>query len=351
MWGRANVPPIFVFLPEPGKDAATQLEAAAIAELAQEYSAVAQREESRARQKAFCDRIRGSNKFVRTFATLAMLREQALASISLWNEEILRAALNRRPAAAVQGIPLVELGSIGREDPGNDIDDAYTAAMREKAVGVCFVVHGPEDGGQFQFHAYLEARNPWEINRPIRLITPAHDEFDVATLTAASLAAVAPDFVPPAPTIEALASVLLERSRHESVVMFLAVDRLTGGFDRFRTDFWTPLVKQARKQATAAAPAQPFVLVLDLPYEVAPPIPAGVTPIPVTAAWDPASMVLTPALGPLTEADIESWLRGHGLKRAESQAVAARVIGDGRPRGVYDRLNGDGVWFRLTQGK
>lgn len=351
LWGQKTLPPIFVFLPEPGKEAAKQLEAAAIEELAREYAAVADRGESRRLQKTFCDRIRGNNKFVRSFETLAMLREQALAAVAIWNEEILREVLSSRPPAAVQGIPFAELGSIGRDDLFDDIDDAYGAAVDAKAAGVCFVIHGPEDAGHVEFHAWLEARNPWEISRPVRLITPAHDRFDVTTLIAATLAATAPDLVPPASTIDVLAAALLERCRTEPVVMFLAIARLTGGLDVFRDDFWAPLVRSAQTQAVAGMPAHPFIIVLDLGFEMVQPLPPAVVATPLGKGWNPTSVVLTPALGALTEKDVESWLRDHEMKRADSQVVAARVIGDGRPRGVFDRLNSDGVWTRLAQTK
>ena len=110
------MPPIFLFLPEPGKEAATQLEAAAIAALEEDYpNDAARREESRGLQKAFCERMRGNGRFVTSFETLAMLRERALAAIAIWNQGILRTALGRRPKGAVQGIPAVQLGSIGRD--------------------------------------------------------------------------------------------------------------------------------------------------------------------------------------------------------------------------------------------
>ncbi len=350
LWGQRTVPPIFLFLPEPGKEAAGLLEAAAAAVLAKDYPDDPVRQaESRRLQKVFCDRMRSAGRFVNTFATLPALRERALAAVAIWNEEILRSSLSRQRTSAIQAIPASELGAIGREaDDVDAVDETYGAAVDANAVGVCLVLHGAEDAGQFHFLAYVEQRNPWEISGAARNITPPHDQFDILTLVATALQATAPDLNPPAVTVDVLATALLERSRHQSIVMFLTVDRLSGGLDAFRTGFWMPLVAAARTAAPTVGRTKPFVVVVTMTHEVPTPLAPGLAAAPpAKGPFDATQVMVTPALGALDDDDVVRWLRDHGMKRADAQALAARVIGDGRPRGVFDRLNTANFWARI----
>ena len=229
------------------------------------------------------------------------------------------------------------------------IDETYGAAVKANAVGLCLLIHGPEDAGQFQFLSYVEQRNPWEISRPVRLITPSHDRFDVTSLIAASLAAAAPDLVPPSATVELLAGALLERCRNESVVMFLTIDRLAGSIETFRNGFWIPLIEAAQNKTASVGRTEPFVVVLTMTSEIATPLPSGFAAAPPAKTFNPAALMVTPALGAIDEGEIVSWLRDHDMKRAEAQAIASRVIGDGRPRGVFDRLNNANLWARIAK--
>jgi hypothetical protein len=349
LWGNTAVPPVFWFMPEPNSEAATLLEAGAAAVLAVEYPHDAHaREQSRLLQKSFCDRLRGMNRFVTSFSTIQMLRERAMAAVSNWNQVILKAAAERSRSAVAE-IPPGELGAIDREDQREAIEDTLIAAQNAMTPGLCVVVHGDETAGQFQFLAFLEQENLWDISARPRLITPSHDQFDAASLAGAAFSDMAPGQTVQTSIFDDLATALADGCRTESVVMFVSVDRLTGGLEAFRTGFWLPLMAAAEKRAETGKQQNPFIVVLRTSSVVPSPAGAGLIEAPSDDTADYRNLVVLPALGPFTAKDVSTWLGRLDVKLKDRKAIADRVIGDGIPRGVFDRLNSDGFWTALNR--
>jgi hypothetical protein len=349
LWGNTQVPPVFWFMPEPNTEAATLLDTAAAAILAIEYpNDPAARERSRQLQKAFCERLRGMNRFVTSFSTIQMLRERAMAAVSNWNQVILKAAAERSRSAVTE-IPPGELGAIDREAQRDAIETTLLAVQDAATPGVCLVVHGDEAAGQFQFLAFLEQRNLWDISARPRLITPSHDQFDAASLAGAAFSAVAPGQTVQTSIFDDLATALAEGCRTEPMVMFVAIDRLTGGLDAFRNDFWLPLMAAAQARAQTVKQTNPFIVVLRTSSPVAAPLGTGLIDAPSDETSDYRNLVVLPELGSFTSKDVSTWLGTLDVKLKDRKAIADRVTGDGSPRGVYDRLNSDGFWTALNR--
>jgi hypothetical protein len=352
-WGKETVPPIFWFLPEPGSAAAEELEKAAEAILAKDFPHdAARRAESCEKQKAFCERLRGSSRFVTPFSTVQVLRERAIAGVANWNAEILKRAA-AGPRAVVRDIPPSELGAIGRDAQREVVEAVWLAVEDADQPGVCLAVHGREDSGQFAFLSFLEQWNPWNISGTPHAITPSFDAFDVRSLTAAALGDIAPGHTQPSATIEALAAAILDRSETEPVVMFLPhLSRLAGTLEALHGQFWQPLTAAARaRRATLATPRYPFVLVVVVPTPLTDPLPAfAATLDPEVGPIDVERIILLPELRPFTSGHIMKWLESVGVSNLrDRKRIAGRTIGDGTPRGVFDRLNSEGFWPALAR--
>ena len=349
LWRDAQVPPVFWFMPEPDSDAAKALDQAATAVLEKEYpNDPAARDTSRRLQKEFCERLRGMNRFVNPFSTMQMLRERAMAAVSNWNQVILKAAAARNRVAVAQ-IPPAELGAIDRQDQRDAIEATLLAVQEAAAPGVCLIAHGDEDAGQFQFLAFLEQWTPWTISGKPHVIAPSHDQFDAASLAAATLAELAPGRGAQAATFDALAAALADRCRTEPVVMFVTVDRLSGGLEAFRTAFWIPLVDAAQTRARAVQQQNPFVLVLATSAPIASPLPAGMSEAPAVKTSDWREPIVLPELGTLSDKHVFGWLAALKVSLKDRGLIAGRVLKDGRARGVFDRLNNDGFWAAVDR--
>lgn len=350
-WGAKawNPPPIFWFVPAPESDIAPELLKAAHAALEKDYpDDPTKRAESLRRQKEFLERLSRSGRFIRTFSSMRMLREKAITSVQNWSIDIIRAAAERRRSAVLQ-IPPAELGAIGRRTQRAAIEAAILAVNESDSPALCLAIHGNEDAGQFVFMAFLEQWNPWEISGKPHVITPSHERFDVPSLTAAALAEVAGAGASQTATIELVAEAIGDRCRTEPVVMFLHIDRLSGGLDTFRTAFWLPLLEASRHLPITIPRRHPFVLVLVLPTPVVAPLPLGLVESQPVSSADYSNVVLLPALSTITSRDVSAWLEQQGVALKARTEIAARVTGDGVPRGVYDRLNSDGFWNALPQ--
>lgn len=352
LWGSQTVPPIFLFLPEAGSEAASLLEAAAADILADEYKDdQAGREVSLASQKAFHERLRASGRFINSFTTLQALRERALASVANWNIEILERAASG-PQTAVRGIPPSELGAIDRDPQREGLESVLLAVDESSEPGLCVAIHGSEDAGQFAFMSFLEQWNPWDISGKPRSITPSLEQFDSPLLTAAALADIVPLQNAATSTIHDLATALVDRSENEPVVMFLPhLTRFAGGIQAFHQQFWLPLMAAARiRRQVIAAPRRPFILVLPITATMRNPPPTMVEAYdPTASAVDFNRIILLPELEPLTSAHVSKWLESVGIKTLkERKRIADSVTTDTAPRAVFDRLNNDGFWPSLT---
>jgi hypothetical protein len=352
-WKQATVPPVFLFTPEPGSTAAEDLEAEAARVLAEDFPAdETKRAESRRRQLAFCQRLRGSGRVVASFSSQVDLGSRAQACVSNWNRDILKHALRDRLAAAAD-IPSSVLGTIGRKPQRDALERALLGVRAANVPGMCVVVHGAEDTGQFAFLSFLESWDDWEINGRPRRITPPHDRFDATSVVAAALAelADAQPIATAAATPDELARVLVARCRDEPVVLMLPhVDRMTGGLSAFHQDVWTPIMAAARAQRQAVGAAHPFSAVLAVTTPQRPPLEASLWPGMLDAPnvdWD--RLLLLPELGAFTASDIREWLETYGVKLKERTEIANRVTKDGVPRAVFDRLNGENLWNRINR--
>jgi len=345
LWGRMNVPPIFFFVPEPGSVAATELDEAAAQILAQDYPGDTTKwAESRQQQKAFCNRLRSSGRFAGSFCSAQDLRERAIASVSNWNVEILQHAGDRQRSALTQ-IPPSELGAIGRKDQRDALENAWLALQESDAPGMCVIVHGGEDSGQFAFLAFLESWEGWDLSGRPHLITPPHDRFDAASVRAAALAEIAPDRASPTASVDELAHAIVDRCRDEPLVMFLSqIERMDGGLEQFQQAVWKPVFAAVLSRRQAVGSSHPFVLVAALTSPLQTPLPSCVWPEPLDAASiDYERLLPLPKLEGFTSLQVADWLRDRGVGLKDRKQITERVTKDGVPRAVFDRLNAESL--------
>jgi hypothetical protein len=341
-------PPIFWFVPEPGTDLAVEILKEAERVLAEEYpNDEARREESRSRQRAFRDRLSQANRFVRTFGTVTQLRERAIATVQNWSIDIVLRAAARNRTAVVQ-IPPADLGAIGRSEQRDAVEAAVLAVTASGSPGLCLAVHGPGGAGQFEFKAFLEQSNPWEISATPHLITPSHEKFRMPSLVAATLAEMSLVQETQPPTIELVAAAIGERCRTEPVVMILHVWQLADDLDTYRNEFWLPLLAAARQLPATPQPRHPFIVVLMSVETLDTASAVFIDRVPATPA-DYDKIVLVPELGALSAKDVSSWLAGYKMGLQRRNEIAARVVGNGRPRDVYGELNDEAFWSTLQQ--
>jgi hypothetical protein len=347
-WGGAVVPPVFLFMPEPGSAAARQLEEAAARVLAEDHPGDETKQAlSRQRQREFCDRLRDSGRFIGPFATLGDLRARAIASVANWNMEILAHAAERR-APAIAEIPPSELGAIDRGPQREALENALFGVRNSGAPGLCAIVHGGEDAGQFAFLSFLESWPDWEISAPPRLITPPHDRFDATSLLAAALAEIAPGTAAAA-AVGDLADAVVRRSRDESLVMFVSLDRLDGGVEAFHAAVWSPLLAEVAARRGNNRAGHPFVIVATLSAPLPAPLPPGISAAIDSGDPDYTRLLALPELQPFTSSDVAEWLKSLGLPLDRRKQIAHRVTKDGVPRAVFDRLNTDGFYRTLER--
>jgi hypothetical protein len=342
LWSTCTVPPVFLFIPEAGSVAARELEEAAARVLAEEFPADERRQnESRRQQREFCDRLRHTGRFIGPFSTLEDLRERAIAGVANWNIEILTHA-GEASGSSVAEIPPSELGAIDRGPQREALENALVALRAFNAPGMCVIVHGGEDAGQFAFLAFLESWPDWEISGRPHLITPPHDRFDAASVLAAALAEIAPGSSTTA-TVGDLAEAVVGRCRDESLVMFVSLDRFDGGIEAFHGALWSPLLAEVAARESEAGKRHPFVVVVSLSAPLQPPLPACVR---ADAAGDPdcTRLLALPELRPFHLRDVAEWLKDLGLPLDRRSHIAQRVTKDGVPRAVFDRLNTEGFW-------
>jgi hypothetical protein len=348
LWGDRTVPPIFLFLPEVGSAAARELEAEAARILEEEYPAdQTKRAESRQRQQAFCERLRNSGRFIGPFATVEDLRERAIASVANWNVEILAHAGEAR--AALADVPPSELGAIDRRPQREALENALVAVRASASPGMCVIVHGGEDTGQFAFLSFLESWPDWDISGTPRLITPPHDRFDAGSVLAAALAEILPGMAPATATPADLADAVVGRCRDESLVLFFSVDRLDGGLEGFHRGVWQPVLAEVAARRPPSSVWHPLVVVVSSSSPLRPPLPACVRSDDLAAGdVDYGQLLALPELTSFTQSDVAEWLRALGLPLDRRKQIARRATKDGVPRGVFDRLNTEGFWRTLT---
>jgi hypothetical protein len=82
------------------------------------------------------------------------------------------------------------------------------------------------------------------------------------------------------------------------------------------------------------------------------PLPSFVEPDDAAAPeW--SRLRLLPELGDIKKQDVMAWLKAEDtrnvLRLTDRDQIAGRVTADGTPRAVFDRLNNEGVWRRLTR--
>ncbi|MFZ1415773.1 MAG: DUF4062 domain-containing protein [Defluviicoccus sp.] len=357
-------PPIFLFLPQQGSEAAIELEGYADEALASDYSSEPdERADSKKRQRDFCNRLRNSERFIRDFSTLAELRERSICVVYTWSLRVLKEALAARPAAGSRGtgIPASELGEIDREAQRDAIHDALQALRRRPEVpAMCLVIQGEETAGHSAFLDWLSHWDIWEISRDFVPVTPPHDHFDASSLIAAAISNLAGGLPGSAAGVGALAEVVLRRLDKEPVVLTLsALHRLQGGLEAFHAGFWRPLfealrVKWQLKMATHRLEMAEHRLVLLVDWR------EFFSAEPADLLWpgDPAApnvdyslLLPLPPLEPFRPIDVEAWLRRLGMQGRQCREIAERVTRGATPLLVFERLNGEGFWDELARGK
>ncbi len=356
-WSVIPNPPIFIFLPDLGSDAAKELEDFADETLAEDYPedpantahSMEKRLDSKRRQNAFCDQLRNSERFIRGFATLPELRERAIACVSNWNRNHLRNAKRGRFQAS-SDIPPDERGAIDRDDQRKALKRALKALVDSNSPAMAVVVHGDEDMGHTDFLAWLETWADWETDSGVIRITPPHDRMDVNGLILTAICSLSPGQREPTQDIGVLAEAVLERSKQEPVVLMLKnLDRLPGGLEVLHRAFWAPLFAALQRRWMTIKTKHRMTLVVDLRETLSPPYPEPIWSGAIAAlGLDFSRLIPLPPLAPFTSDDVEEWLERYEIGLQKRADIAQRVIGNGNPLKVFDRLNAEDFWSELA---
>ena len=358
-WAKIPDPPIFIFLPNPGSVAAKELESFADEALTQDYPEEAanpvkskdRRIDSKERQKAFCNRLRNSERFIRGFGTLGELRERAIASVSNWNLIQLRNAKQGRHEA-LSAIPPNERGAIDRNAQRKVLERALAALYGSNSPAMAVVVHGDEDMGHTDFLAWLGSWADWETDSGVIWITPPHDRIDISDLILTAICSLSVGQRDVATDISVLAQVVLERCLLEPVVLMLKnLDRLPGGLEILHREFWLPLFAALHKLSSTAKPRYRMTLVVNIRETLKSPYPLHIWSNSIPApSLDFSRLIPLPPLAPFVVDDIEEWLKRCEISLHRRAEIAQRVIGSGDPLKVFDRLNAEGFWGELASG-
>jgi Domain of unknown function (DUF4062) len=366
LWEGVTVPPIFLFVPEPGKLAATELEALAETILAEECADEALRARNRSLQMKFRNFVLGQQLFCQSFGTLTDLREKALASIGHYRTHIYKNAIEKKDSTlAAQSAHLApaDLGSLGRPDQLRELSRAWRGMEKQKnAPGMCIVVHGTYSTGQVEFIEYLKSGEEWKSSVGGLDVTPSSDTFEAEAIARTVLGALhseasADNLISTEVIFHRLAQALLDKSADERQVLFVGeLDRMNDGLTGFHRTFWLPLHKALREaRPTDDAGPKQATIIVDWREKLPRLLPEGVNSSGPVSSHDNTDFTLLiplPELGDFTRHDVEDWLRREGLKGTQLDAMTDRVLaGGGNPREVYDRLREESRRGRLPRGE
>jgi hypothetical protein len=343
-WGSVHPPPIFTFLPEVASAADQELRAMAEHALLSQYpDDASKRDEHTRRQADFVRRLCDEGNIVAFFKDTDELKQKAISSILLWNQELLEKAL-RREVGANYLIPHHELGEIGRKPQLRALEDMLIARDdREDAPAFCAIAYGPPNSGLGVFSACLAGWDGWQdLARDVEPGRPPRQPYTIASLIKWALSNIAPRPAAEA-TIDGLAEIIATRLEHGPEVLLLQdLDSLEGGFSSF-AGFWSALNTALCKRWKRGTHRFSMIAMTTTP-------PASDDP----AIWrgDPISadysrLLLLPTLGPLTPEDVERWLDVHRVPQAHR--IAERVTRSGIPVEVYDQLNAAGIWRQVIE--
>jgi hypothetical protein len=355
-------PPIFIFLPLPGREADQLLKQMAEDALQEEYSdSESERQESLRRQKSFLEDVRGwaRNRFINFYETAQELREKGSASINHWNRDIWKQALQVGEVARVR-ISDAELGAIGRDEQVGVLEKILPHLRRPKReVAAAFVVHGEENHGQRHFANFLAEWEEWEEadqiyppSRPDQPEDPAHLARWACGLLGQPVALDE--------AMESLVSTLAARLEESNVVVFLqSLGEAADRWSQFSADFWKPLQQQLGHAVSQNHRGSLYWFVVD--HE---PCPYGEADIFNPLAQDAldlntkdqqlntTQLIPMPQLRPLKMEDVDDWLKGRKPKlngerisyEKRAQIAMAVTRPDGIPVSVFERLMNQGSW-------
>lgn len=346
IWQESPKPaPIFLFMPEAGSTAAEELSRLADEELAREHTDPALRAQSRDRQKAMCQQLATSGVFIRSFTSVTHLRELAIASVSNFNKTILLNAKDARRSAMPE-IPRDALGELGRGGQVADIEERQANLEASTAAGMCLVVHGSQQAGQFNFLKFLEIWDGWGLQASRTLfITPPHDEFDEGSLRAAIASTLGVRDLADPSFADVATSVLAHCAKEPLVLLLPRGPR--GGLSEFQRAFWQPLCQALAAQAGAKPPKGRLILVITSLE----PLVDGFDYVQSADAGQANFRLLQPVpeLGNFKAADVSTWLKNQGMTDiARRTQIAQQVVKlDGIPFNVFERLVANGFWATL----
>jgi hypothetical protein len=348
IWRASQVPPVFLFVPETGSQAATELGGAAEVVLALDYPYDPEkREDSKRRQARFRERILISGLFIRQFDSLAKLCMLAPTNIQNWNLAILKTALEGR-RDRFGGIPLEDLGAIGRDVQVSALKKALAALELSAYPGMCVLVHGREDAGQLAFRKFLEAWNGWGLDDAPLVITPPHEQFDEAALRASALGALGPSRTAVQTGFDDVASAILVRCSRAPVVLMLSRFETVESICEFQRSFWAPLLAALLVKSQNALPPYRLTVALTSLHPLPALVPASIWQGALDHVADYSRLLRLPELTDFSVADVATWLKEIGVDATRRSSIAASVTReDGIPRNVFDRLNTNGFWSTL----
>jgi hypothetical protein len=353
------VPPIFLFLPSPGGQAAVELKQWADEVLQQEHpNSEKERQASLDLQQTFLNQVRkwAGNRFINFYKSGQDLREMGIASISHWNLDIWRQAAQCRDGTTPP-ISEAELGAIGRRQQLETLARILSELRQQpQEVSAAFIVHGEENHGQRQFANYLPDWDEWQEED---LIFPPSrpDRPEDAKHLARWVCELLGQAVTLADGMDILVATLAARLRQGNVVVIL--QSLGNSPDRwlqFSAGFWKPLRERLGEVGSQTLKGRFVFFVVDQQpcpsdqNDIFIPLPS---PLPEAALdWDTSQLIPLPELRPLCQTDVEDWLsrrkpklNGGTIKYAQRAEISRSVTcADGVPALVFERLQNIGLW-------
>jgi uncharacterized protein DUF4062 len=348
-WESLARPPMWIFMPKVGSEAALRLEEIADAALREDFpESEVDRRESKRKQAAFRDSVASRNRIVETFADIIELGQRVSVAIPLYNADIARGAPERNSGARAQ-VPDDELGGIGRERQIAAMKRLRRDFGRSQHAASCFVVHGDELSGQQEFLEHLAAAKWWGagvtpiVGRPIENGSEAFRGWIARSLNSPAAGE----------SWASLVELLRSRGRPNPAVI-LARWSCCASLQEFYTTIWQPLCSAVSARA-AADPAGRVLLVVATEESLGRPLPPFIQDVE-SVPDDASRLGALPRCDDITEEQVETWLQDLGLPDQRISEVARRATRrgndvDGNPVHVFRRLRNElADWDVIVQG-
>lgn len=355
-WGTWPSPPLFVYRPKKRRGCDYE----AIRRLSDEVDddngvdAEAIRQD-RERQQRFLAKVSRADEpqLNPQFCSREELITYVLADLGAWQAEFLHAGVTRFQEQSASYRRQLQrhadahhtIGLIGRDKHLSRAEAAHETLVAgsggsKKAPGMCLLIYGRERHGQASFARLLASQPFWKLENETRYVLEKRLVSAETMIWWRLWEAVGQDPLGAPDDTDALADRAAETCADRPVFLRIEnVHHFDQGVKGFADRVWTPLYRSLHDVWAKRSPEHHVFVVLTCET-------GGGKP-PKDTAWqgaivgeevDYGRVLPLPELGPLSEDQVEAWLRPRVPSRPERWSIVSRVLGDGSPEDVFERL-------------